>query len=387
MILTEDNQELLRKILGGFVAEPEIVTVDPNEDSSDWLAVPSRFRIIEAADFASDDHIEPDWVVDELIPARGIGMGWGASGSYKTTGLYDVMTAVHRGTPWRDKVVKRGRCVLVVAEGEHAFPLRMKAQATHLGIPVADLPAVVPSAINLMDGKQVAEFVVELKKRGVAFVLFDTLQQCSVGADENAVKDQSQIVANLKFISRECQCFAAAIHHAGKNEERGARGSSVWRPAVDVELHYEFDGTRGTVTVEKLKDGPRGAVYPFESKVIELGISRRTGKPFGSVVAIQIDSNGTTAPTRATRKRPNKGNTLIVLQVLEKEFVACAPTLEEAFEKCFSKMTGKDDRKQEYFDKAIEALADVEKNKWLWRHDGDRIALTSSMPTTPNEVF
>lgn len=262
-------------------------------EPADWLDAPapvnpSPFRIVEAGEFAGGAYVEPDWLIEELIPARGIGLVWGLSGSDKTGAVFDLMAATHRGVTWRDKAVKRGRSVMVVAEGEYFFANRLRAYAKHRGIDVSELPAVVPCAINLRDGKQVAAFAKELKKLGAAQVWFDTLQQCSPGADENSVKDMGEVISNLKFLAREVGCFAGVVHHAGKNVEKGARGSSAWRPAVDVELYFESDGVHGTMRVEKLKDGPPNTVYPFTRKIIELG-TRANGKPITSVVVVQSD--------------------------------------------------------------------------------------------------
>lgn len=259
--------------------------------SDDWLDAPtdSAIRIIEAGEFAGGEYVEPDWLIEELIPARGIGLAWGLSGSHKTGGVFDLMAATHRGTPWRDKTVKRGRSVMVVGEGEYFFGARLRAYAKDRGIDVADLPAVVPSPVNLRDGKQVAAFALELLKLGAAQVWFDTLQQCSPGADENSVRDMGEVITNLKTLSRKVGCFAGVIHHAGKNVDKGARGSSAWRPAVDVEVYFESpDGINGTMRVEKLKDAAPNSVYPFERRVIELGM-RSNGKPITSVVVVQSD--------------------------------------------------------------------------------------------------
>jgi hypothetical protein len=261
----------------------------------------SPFRVIEAGEFAGGAYVEPDWLIEELIPARGIGLAWGLSGSDKTGGVFDLMAATHRGVCWRDKAVKRGRSVMVVGEGEFFFGNRLRAYALDRGIDVAELPAVVPSAINLRDSKQVAAFALELLKLGAAQVWFDTLQQCSPGADENSVKDMGEVITNLKFLSRKIGGFCGVIHHAGKSIDKGARGSSAWRPAVDVELYFESDGTRGTMRCEKLKDGPPNTVYPFERRIVQLG-ARKNGKPISSVCVVQSD----TAPV-ARAKGPGHG--------------------------------------------------------------------------------
>ncbi len=266
--------------------------LDAQEKSAndDWLdpKPASPFRVIEASEFAGGDFVEPEWLIEELIPARGIGLAWGLSGSDKTGGVFDLMAATHRGVAWRDKAVKRGRSIMVVAEGEHFFANRLRAYAADRGIDVGELPAVVPSAINLGDGKQVAAFAKELLKLGAGQVWFDTLQQCAPSLDENSVKDMGQVITHLKFLSRTVGCFAGVIHHAGKSLEKGARGSSAWRPAVDVELYFESDGEHGMMRVEKLKDGPPNAVYPFKRKIVALG-ERANGRRISSVVVEQID--------------------------------------------------------------------------------------------------
>lgn len=284
-----------------FLNDPSIAT-DWLESSIVEHLSDSPLRVIEAAEFAGGEYVEPEWLIEDLIPARGIGLAWGLSGSHKTGGIFDLMAATHRGAAWRDLTVKRGRSVMVVGEGEFFFGNRMRAYARDRGIDVAELPAVLPRPIDLRDNKQVAAFAHELLTLGCAQVWFDTLQQCAPGADENSVKDMGQVITNLKFLSRSVGCFAGVLHHQGKDAGRGARGSSAWRPAVDVELYFESDGERGTMRVEKLKDGPPNAVYPFERKVIDLG-RRGNGKPITSVVVVQSDQ----ALDTRTAKLPKPG--------------------------------------------------------------------------------
>jgi hypothetical protein len=276
---------------------------------------PGKFAIIEAADFANRIS-EPDWLIEEVLPAHGVGMIYGASGSHKTTAILDMLTAFHRGVQWRDKTVKRGRGVLVVAEGAYHFPLHMKALAKHLQIDVAELPAVFPSPVNLLDSKDVAEFTHELLKRGAACVVFDTKQQCSPGADENAVKDQSIIIQNLQFVAQKIGGLALVSHHVGKDGgASGARGSSVWTPSVDVEIFMDYADGAGTMKILKQKEGPRDVVYYFKQKIITLGILKKTGKPYGSVVIEHTDD----APkTVRGKKLPTLGtNNAIALKAVK----------------------------------------------------------------------
>lgn len=267
--------------------EPELFDQSPIAEAP----TKSRFAVIESADFAGGDFIEPEWQVDERVPARGIGLEWGASGTYKSFAVYDLAACIHRGVQWRDRAVTKGRAVIVVAEGEHFYPLRIKAYAKHHNVPVSELPAIIPAPVNLFESKQVSELIAELKKLGATFCAIDTLSQCATGADENSAKDMNLVIAAMKRISREVGCFVTAVHHSGKNEDRGARGSSVLKPAVDVEVHHEAIGTQGVSTVEKLKDGAPGARFSIEMKTVELGISKKSGKPFGSLVVVHTEDS------------------------------------------------------------------------------------------------
>lgn len=271
------------------------------------LELARRLRIVEASDFAgSYDDEGQSWLIDNLIPSRGVGMIWGASGSHKTGVVLDLLSAVHSGAEsWRDKAVTRGRGVLVCAEGQFFFKNRLRAYSKRHNIAMASMPAVVTSAVNLRDAKHVAIFAMELKKLGAAQVWFDTLQQNSAGADGNSDKDMGEVISNLKWLSDQIGGFCGVLHHEGKSgHDRGPRGSSVWRPALDVELYVESpDGITGTVHVEKLKDGPPSSIYPFKREIV--GLDRyENGRPVSSVVVVQTDD----APFIRGPKLPKPGS-------------------------------------------------------------------------------
>jgi hypothetical protein len=257
-----------------------------NRESEDWYAEAperSRFAVIEAEDFAGAERAEPEWLVSEVLPRRGLAMIWGESGAGKSFFALDLAAAISRGVAWRDRPVTKGRAVIVVAEGEHSFGLRLKAYAQKHQVPLAQMPAVIPAAPNLSLKSDVQELVAALKESGAQFVGIDTLSMCSTGVDENSAQAMGQVVSLAKAIYRELDACVCLIHHAGKDTTRGARGSSVLRPAMDTEIFVEGDGESGVAKVEKLKDAARGARFPFKLPFVQLGTSSKTGKPFGSL--------------------------------------------------------------------------------------------------------
>ena len=298
----------LEKYLAAATAEGLVAA----NDEEDPFAIPepakvSRFAIIEAGDFGTRIS-EPDMLIENVLPAHGIGMIFGPSGSHKTTALLDMMTAHHRGIAWHGNPTKKGRGVIVVAEGAYHFPLHLQALAKHLGCALSDLPAIVPAAVNLAKADEVREFAGELAKLGAAHVCFDTKQQNSQGSDEDSVKEQGVLVANMKWLHEKIGGLVTCTHHTGHSNTDRARGSSIWKPSVDVEICASFANGEGVLEITKQKEGPVGALFPFKQTIVELGISKKTGKPYGSVVIEQIEgaaaqAKGKRLPQAGTKQR------------------------------------------------------------------------------------
>ena len=258
--------------------------------NDEWLDAPtvSPFRVIESADFAGRDYAEPEWQIHELIPKMGSGLDIGESKTWKSFKIFDQAAAIHRGVQWRDRPTKKGRSVIVVAEGAVDYPFRMRAYAKHHSCDLADLPAIIPAAPNLFNPRQITTLIAELKKRGATYVVLDTKWRCSEGAEENSAKDMGVVFGSIERISREVGCFCTAISHVGRDASKGVRGSSAQFAAVDVEVLHERDGDVGTSRVTKLKSAQDGATWSVRTKYVSLGTGK-AGNDYGSLVVEHVD--------------------------------------------------------------------------------------------------
>jgi AAA domain len=272
----------------------ELQAPEPANDDS-WMyetapATANPFRVIEAREFAGSEYIEPDWQVHELVPKVGSGLDVGDSQTWKSFKTFELAAAIHRGVPYCGRPVQKGRSVIVVAEGAHGYPLRMQAYAKHHGVPIDELPAIIPAAPNLFDPRQIEALIEQLKIRGATYVAIDTKWRCSLGAEENSAKDNAIVFGSIERIAREVGCFCTAISHTGLSDGTRVRGSSSQFAAVDVVVVHERVGDYGTSTCTKLKDAQDGAVFTVKMLSVELGVSRKTGKPFGSLVVEHVDN-------------------------------------------------------------------------------------------------
>jgi len=282
------GSETHRRMLDTGVLKPDNVApiTRPAQVVSADDPKPSRFRPIPATELCAGDVKEPEWLIEDVIPLDGVGVFYGVSGSYKTFVVVGVAASINRGANWRDKAVKRGRAVIVVGEGGKRFNYRLRAYAKYHNVPLEELPDTVPYPVNLGDVREVDELVSQLKVLGAQFVAFDTFSSMTPGLDENNSKEVKAALHRIATrVSRELGAFACIVHHSGKNEAKGMRGSNAFEGDVDVIFKIE----PGKITNQKMRDGPDGDVYPFKVTDVQLGTTKR-GKPFGSLVVEHLDA-------------------------------------------------------------------------------------------------
>lgn len=77
------------------------------------------------------------------------------------------------------------------------------------------------------------------------------------GADENKASDMGAFIAGCDAIKAATGATVLVVHHSGKDETKGARGSSSFRAALDAEflVKRETVGAKALVlTCTKQKD-------------------------------------------------------------------------------------------------------------------------------------
>jgi AAA domain len=98
----------------------------------------------------------------------------------------------------------------------------------------------------------------------------DTVARCMGAGDENAARDMGRLITRCGEIERRYSCLVAAVHHTGKDAERGGRGSNALNGAADVTWKVERVDGMSRVTVEEIKDGPSGASWTFRLLPFEI---------------------------------------------------------------------------------------------------------------------
>ncbi len=133
---------------------------------------------------------EPTYLVDELIPVKGIVVLWSPPKSFKSFVALDISLHVAKGWEYHDRAVQQGLVVYCAFEGGHGFDKRIEAQRRYYNLEGQDLPMpVLKGMANLIaDHKlMVAEIAyqlhVEYGGAKPAAVVLDTLNRSLVGSE------------------------------------------------------------------------------------------------------------------------------------------------------------------------------------------------------------
>jgi hypothetical protein len=212
-----------------------------------------------------------DWLVEGLIPAGPcVGLMVGTTGSGKTFVAIELARCLDRGVPFFGKAVKRGASLMNASESAYGIPQRYQAAFEEDSQQPGFDPRTVgclyyfkppPDLRDEKARKAYVDFVKALaadaeKRSGnpLRMVILDTFSASFVVENENSNSEVAAVINLCNAIAQELQCAVAVVHHFGKNEAKGARGSSAFRANVD----FQLDIFPGRVHVTKTKEGPIG---------------------------------------------------------------------------------------------------------------------------------
>jgi hypothetical protein len=233
----------------------------------------------------------PDWLIEEVIESETLCVFYGPPNAGKSLALLDALYHVAAGKPWRGRDVKQGCVLYVSVEGPNGTARRAKAWRAHHGVADGEkLPlAFIRVDVDLFNDKKAAQSIVEavglleamtdLPCRAVAI---DTVNAVTPGMDENSSADVGVFLRNLRTILAKTSAAVLPVHHTGKDESRGMRGSNALLAKAETTLLV----TDGLITTMKMRDGQRGQKFPFEIKIVNLWENEK-GKSVGAPVAIE----------------------------------------------------------------------------------------------------
>ena len=188
------------------------------------------------------------YLVKGMLQKGVYGLLYGAPGEGKTFVALDIAYHVAAGLEWMGCKVRQGLVLYLAYEGQGGLSARAAALvASHPA--QASVPLYIQPAgyrfHESTDCQQLGQTIADLPEKPVLIVI-DTLARAAIGWDENSASDMSafnRVIANLIETTG---ATVLVVHHSGKNEANGARGSSALLGAIDTEIQIANKEIRST---------------------------------------------------------------------------------------------------------------------------------------------
>ncbi len=255
---------------------------------------------------------EPGYLVDELIPLRGIVLIWGKRKCLKSFWTYDLSFHVARYPEYRERSVLQGAVVYCAFEGAHGYKKRAEALRRHHKVPATEeIPLyLVPGRANMIKEYPLLISAVREQLFGEVprMIVLDTLNKSLVGSESKDVDMGAYIVA-AEALRDAFDCVVVIIHHCGYDETH-PRGHTSLTGAVDAEFEVVREGMLVTVKNITMRDGSEGFEIRSQAEIVEVGEDIR-GKTLTSLVITQTDAPAAVGKKR-TRGRPNVAAPILI---------------------------------------------------------------------------
>ena len=318
-------------------------------------------------------------LIEPILEDGVLAMLFGDPAAGKSFLALDWAAAIATGRNWRNGKVQSGPVVYIAGEGHAGLSRRLKAWETHHGASLADAPLFISTrVVPFLDSAALRNLTDEIDAlpEPPVLIVVDTVSRALAGANENDQADASGFVAACDELRARYKCALLLVHHSGHGDKSRARGSSVFRAALDAEysLSCAPDGLR-TLTCTKSKDSEPPAPMNFKLQDVVLPwFSPETGECLKSAVLVNAE-NQPSIPRPIGRWQFFAWEGLDAYAIFGE-----TPTRDQIIAAAL-KMTdapaeGVEDRRREYISRAISQL--VEKGS-ITPVDGDRFTFAGQV--------
>ncbi|XDZ68970.1 AAA family ATPase [Alphaproteobacteria bacterium LSUCC0226] len=225
------------------------------------------FPVMTLAQLKAKPPIE--WLVEGILPARGVGFLVGAGGSGKTfCALHICLAILNEEKLWGHNTTNRGDIYYLAHEGLYGLAQRTEAALMYHGLKDDGLIFGERGAKLTVDD-DIELILADAPKLGL--IVLDTMSKSVAGKDENSNSDMAEAVERASRLADGLGCFVLIIDHIGKEgSKKGPRGASAKPDNADTVLMLSTDKTSKSrpakLRVTKQREGPDDKEFSFQLK-------------------------------------------------------------------------------------------------------------------------
>jgi hypothetical protein len=216
-----------------------------------------------------------EWLIKDILLDGGIATIYGESGSTKSFLAIDLAMNLAIGSEWFGlDVIREVPVIYTALEGFGGVVKRIKGWCTRNEITPNNI-FVDHDALLLGELGSVQSFInfYKSKEFNKGLVIIDTLNMAIPDIEENSAASMGGVISKAKLIAEKLDSTILIIHHTGKDETKGMRGSSSLKASMDTIIFVKKDsGGSCQWSLEKSKDSECGIGFNYQLKDIELEI-------------------------------------------------------------------------------------------------------------------
>lgn len=220
------------------------------------------------------------WIIQDLIPAGpSLTLLFSPSGVGKTFLIIALSLSVATGLgQWNGRTCQTGQILYFCGEGKASLVPRITAWCQEYGI---DDPRTVnfyaeDGLFDVADPQTYEELLnaieVYFADNPPLVMIFDTMNLFMGEGDENSTRDANRFIHRVKEMTLRMNCAIILVHHTGVTNEERARGSSVFKGALDSELRLERSKSADLLTLTQTKSRYGKEIDPVNLILKEVSI-------------------------------------------------------------------------------------------------------------------
>lgn len=241
----------------------------------------------------------PTWLIQEMVAEEGLTVIYGDPGAGKSFIAIDMALRIAHAMDWHGADTRPTGVLYIAGEGVTGLGNRIQGWKREHQMNGVDVPfLLLPMAVQLLDKTQRAKLLRTITAAAdregfeIGLIVVDTVSRALAGADENTQESMSAFVAACDEIRRHAGGALIAVHHSGKDKDRGMRGSTVLLGGCDASIRVSKSEQIVTLKTEKQKDAEEAAPINMEMRKVSwvkdgLGQEQTTLVPFRSEALAQ----------------------------------------------------------------------------------------------------
>ena len=214
-----------------------------------------------------------NWLIKDILVDGGIATIYGESGSTKSFLAIDLAMHLATGSEWFGLEVNRGIPIIYTAlEGFRGVVKRIKGWCKKNEISPSNI-FIDHDSLLLGEQGSVESFINYYKANNFhrGMIIIDTFNMACPNIEENSAKEMSGVITKAKLIAEKLNSTVLIIHHSGKDESRGMRGSSSLKASMDTIIYVKQDSNGNCEwSLEKSKDSECGIRFAYRLETIEV---------------------------------------------------------------------------------------------------------------------